>query len=42
MTLVRRPLHTARVIKMAMEQGPEGPPAAKPERRYADVQGARG
>jgi Fe-S oxidoreductase len=35
----RRPLHTAQVIKMAMEHGPEGPPAAKPERQYADVHG---
>ena len=33
----RRPLHTAQVIKMAMEHGPEGPPAARPERAYPDV-----
>jgi FAD/FMN-containing dehydrogenase/Fe-S oxidoreductase len=33
----RRPLHTAQVIKMAIEHGPAGPPAVRPERDYPDV-----
>jgi FAD/FMN-containing dehydrogenase/Fe-S oxidoreductase len=34
----RRPLHTAQVIKMAMEHGPDGPAGAEPERSYPDVE----
>jgi FAD/FMN-containing dehydrogenase/Fe-S oxidoreductase len=33
----RRPLHTAQVIKMAMEHGPEGLASEHPERAYPDV-----
>ena len=34
----RRPLHTAQVIKMALDHGPEGVPGSRPEQRYADVE----
>jgi Fe-S oxidoreductase len=33
----RRALHTAQVIKMAMDRGPEGVPGAEPERAYPDA-----
>ncbi len=33
----RRPLHTAQVLKMAMERGPQGPSGERPERHYPDV-----
>lgn len=33
----RRPLHTAQVLRMAMEHGPDGVPGARPERAYPDV-----
>ena len=33
----RRALHTAQVIKMALEHGPEGVPGPRPEARYPDV-----
>jgi FAD/FMN-containing dehydrogenase/Fe-S oxidoreductase len=33
----RRPLHTAQVIKMAMEHGAEGVPGNHPERAFPDV-----
>ncbi len=33
----RRGLHTAQVIKMAMEAGREGPAGARPEEGYPDV-----
>jgi hypothetical protein len=33
----RRALHTAQVIKMAMERGREGAPGAYPESEYPDV-----
>jgi FAD/FMN-containing dehydrogenase/Fe-S oxidoreductase len=33
----RRPLHTAQVIKMAMDHGPEGVAGPCPEQRYPDV-----
>ncbi len=33
----RRALHTAQVIKMALEQGREGPAGARPESGYPDV-----
>jgi Fe-S oxidoreductase len=43
----RRPLHTAQVIKMAIDRGVEGVPGSYPERAYPDavveaVQGAGG
>jgi FAD/FMN-containing dehydrogenase/Fe-S oxidoreductase len=34
----RRALHTAQVIKMAMERGPDGPAGPAPERDYPDVE----
>jgi FAD/FMN-containing dehydrogenase/Fe-S oxidoreductase len=34
----RRALHTAQVIKMAMDHGPEGVPGSRPERECADVE----
>jgi hypothetical protein len=34
----RRPLHTAQVIKMALDHGPDGLTGARPERGYPDVQ----
>ena len=34
----RRPLHTAQVLKMAMDHGPDGVRGARPERRYPDVE----
>ena len=34
----RRPLHTAQVIKMALEHGPRGVPTGPPEERYPDVE----
>jgi Fe-S oxidoreductase len=34
----RRPLHTAQVIKMAMDDGPDGTPGPRPEARYPDVE----
>ncbi len=37
----RRALHTAQVIKMAIEHGPEGVPGANPESAYPDVEPAR-
>src|SRR5438045_404999 len=33
----RRALHTAQVIKMALEQGPEGPWGGQPESDYPDL-----
>jgi Fe-S oxidoreductase len=33
----RRPLHTAQVIKMAIDQGPAGVAGGRPERDYPDV-----
>ena len=33
----RRPLHTAQVLKMAMEQGPAGPSGGPPEAAFPDV-----
>ncbi len=33
----RRPLHTAQVIKMAIEHGAEGVPGSEPEQAYPDV-----
>ncbi|MFO7178139.1 MAG: FAD-linked oxidase C-terminal domain-containing protein [Pseudomonadota bacterium] len=33
----RRALHTAQVLRMAREQGPAGPPGARPELGYVDV-----
>ncbi|MFN2617640.1 MAG: FAD-binding and (Fe-S)-binding domain-containing protein [Thermoleophilaceae bacterium] len=33
----RRALHTAQVLKMAMDHGPEGVPGNEPERAYPDV-----
>ena len=33
----RRPLHTAQVLKMAIERGPQGPSGERPERHYPDV-----
>ncbi len=33
----RRPLHTAQVIKMAMDHGSEGVPGSRPERTYPDL-----
>ena len=33
----RRPLHTAQVLKMALEHGPEGVPGPRPERAYPDL-----
>jgi FAD/FMN-containing dehydrogenase/Fe-S oxidoreductase len=33
----RRAMHTAQVIKLAMEQGPAQAPGPKPERRFPDV-----
>jgi hypothetical protein len=33
----RRPLHTAQVIKMAIDHGPEGVAGNHPERAYPDV-----
>jgi Fe-S oxidoreductase len=33
----RRPLHTAQVIKMAIDQGPAGVSGSRPEREYPDV-----
>ena len=33
----RRPLHTAQVIKMALDHGPDGVTGARPERAYPDV-----
>jgi Fe-S oxidoreductase len=34
----RRALHTAQVIKMALDHGPDGVPGSQPEQRYPDVQ----
>jgi FAD/FMN-containing dehydrogenase/Fe-S oxidoreductase len=36
----RRPLHIAQVMKMAREHGIDGPPGARPERLYPDVEPA--
>ena len=33
----RRALHTAQVVKMALDHGPEGVPGSFPERAYPDV-----
>jgi len=33
----RRPLHTAQVLKMAIDHGPEGVPGSFPERAYPDI-----
>ena len=33
----RRPLHTAQVIKMALDHGPDGVSGNLPERAYPDV-----
>jgi FAD/FMN-containing dehydrogenase/Fe-S oxidoreductase len=40
----RRALHTAQVIKMALDRGPDGVPGPEPERAYPDVEldGRRG
>jgi FAD/FMN-containing dehydrogenase/Fe-S oxidoreductase len=38
----RRALHTAQVIKMAMDRGPDGVPGDRPERAYPDVVDAPG
>ncbi len=37
----RRALHTAQVLAMAREGGPAGPPGARPETAYPDVEPAR-
>jgi hypothetical protein len=37
----RRALHTAQVLKLALDHGPEGPAGNEPERRYPDVEAAR-
>jgi Fe-S oxidoreductase len=38
----RRALHTAQVMKMALDLGPQGVPGAKPEQRYPDAVGVAG
>ena len=38
----RRALHTAQVIRMAMEHGAEGPPGRHPEAAYPDLSRAEG
>jgi len=37
----RRALHTAQVLKLALDHGPDGPAGNEPERRYPDVEPAR-
>jgi FAD/FMN-containing dehydrogenase/Fe-S oxidoreductase len=38
----RRPLHTAQVLKMALEHGPEGVSGPRPERAYPDLVQGKG